>query len=126
LAHANAVPTGIYAIRQSLIAIARRLYVREPSVRNCGDQSTRSTQNHRSLSVSISWGRSVAKAAVKLHTLLDLRAHSTSPISAARWMRSLSEQLVPEPGAFYTWIVASSTLTPLSFPPSGQLLRDSR
>ncbi len=108
LAPANAVRDWrIYAdFAHSLIGIARRLYVREPlRRRTAGDRLCARRHDHRSLSVGISVApfRS-AKAAIKLHTLLDLRGNIPTFIHISNGKMhevNVLDQLLPEPGACY-------------------------
>jgi len=108
LAHANAVRDWrIYAdFAQSLIGIARRLYVREPF--GVELQETVYALDATTIDLCLSvfpWApfRS-AKAAIKLHTLLDLRGNIPTfmHISNGKMHEvNVLDQLLPEPGAFY-------------------------
>jgi hypothetical protein len=95
-----------HALAQGLIARARRLYANEPLAAEL--EQTVSALDSTTIDLCLSlfpWARfRSTKAAVKLHTLLDLRG----PIPTMIWIsegkmadvRALDE-LVPEPGAFY-------------------------
>jgi hypothetical protein len=108
LANANAVRDWrIYAdFAQSLIAIARRLYVQEPF--GVDLQETVYALDTTTIDLCLSvfpWApfRS-AKAAIKLHTLLDLRGNIPAFIHISDGkMHEVNglDQLLPEPGAFY-------------------------
>jgi hypothetical protein len=108
LAHANAVRNWrIYAdFAQRLIGIARRLYVQEPF--GVELQETVYALDTTTIDLCLSvfpWApfRS-AKAAVKLHTLLDLRGNIPTfmHISDGKMHEvHILDQLLPEPGAFY-------------------------
>jgi hypothetical protein len=108
LANANAVRDWrIYAdFAQSLISIARRLYVQEPF--GVDLQETVYALDATTIDLCLSvfpWAvfRS-AKAAIKLHTLLDLRGNIPTfiHISAGKVHEvNVLDQLLPEPGAFY-------------------------
>jgi len=108
LANANAVRDWrIYAdFAQSLIGIARRLYVQEPF--GVELQETVYALDATTIDLCLSvfpWAvfRS-AKAAIKLHTLLDLRGNIPTfiHISAGKVHEvNILDQLLPEPGAFY-------------------------
>jgi Domain of unknown function (DUF4372)/Transposase DDE domain len=108
LAHANAVRDWrIYAdFAQSLIGIARRLYVREPF--GVELQETVYALDTTTIDLCLSvfpWApfRS-AKAAIKLHTLLDLRGNIPTFIHISNGKMheiNVLDQLLPEPGAFY-------------------------
>jgi len=108
LANANAVRDWrVYAdLAQSLIAIARRLYAEEPfgiDLKNTVYALDASTID---LCLSVfSWApfRST-KAAVKLHTLLDLRGNIPAFLHISDGKLhdvNVLDLLVPEPGAFY-------------------------
>jgi hypothetical protein len=108
LAHANAVRDWrIYAdFAQSLIAIARRLYVQEPF--GVELQETVYALDTTTIDLCLSvfpWAPfRLAKAAVKLHTLLDLRGNIPTFIHISDGKMhevNILDQLVPEPGAFY-------------------------
>ena len=108
LANANAVRDWrIYAdFAQSLIAIARRLYVQEPF--GVDLQETVYALDTTTIDLCLSvfpWApfRS-AKAAIKLHTLLDLRGNIPAFIHISDGKMhevNVLDQLSPEPGAFY-------------------------
>ena len=108
LANANAVRDWrIYAdFAQSLIAIARRLYVQEPF--GVDLQETVYALDTTTIDLCLSvfpWApfRS-AKAAIKLHTLLDLRGNIPAFIHISDGKMhevNVLDQLLPEPGAFY-------------------------
>src|SRR5882672_2704493 len=108
LAHANAVRDWhIYAdFAQSLIAIARRLYVREPFGVELRETVYALDTTTIDLCLSVfPWAPfRLAKAAVKLHTLLDLRGNIPTflHISDGKMHEvNILDQLLPEPGAFY-------------------------
>ena len=108
LAHANATRDWrIYCdFAQSLIAMARRLYVNEPF----GVELTETVYALDATTIDLClsvfpWApfRST-KAAIKLHTLLDLRGNIPSfiRISDGRWHEiNVLDELITEPGAFY-------------------------
>jgi len=108
LAHANATRDWrIYAdFAQSLIGIARRLYSLEPFAVDL--QETVYALDATTIDLCLSvfpWAvfRST-KAAIKLHTLLDLRGNIPTfiHISAGKVHEvNILDQLLPEPGAFY-------------------------
>jgi Domain of unknown function (DUF4372)/Transposase DDE domain len=108
LANANAVRDWrIYAdFAQSLIGIARRLYVQDQF--GVALQETvyalDTTTSDLCLSV-FPWAPfRLAKAAVKLHTLLDLRGNIPTFIHISDGKMhevNILDQLLPEPGAFY-------------------------
>lgn len=108
LANANAVRDWrIYAdFAQSLIAIARRLYVQEPF--GVDLQETVYALDTTTIDLCLSvfpWApfRS-AKAAIKLHTLLDLRGNIPAFIHISDGKMhevNVLDQLLPEPGSFY-------------------------
>jgi hypothetical protein len=108
LANANAVRDWrIYAdYAQKLIAIARTLYANEPFGVDLKESVYALDATMIDLCLSVfPWApfRS-AKAAIKLHTLLDLRGNIPSflPISDGKMHEvNILDQLVPEPGAFY-------------------------
>jgi hypothetical protein len=108
LANANAVRDWrIYAdFAQSLINIARRLYVDEPFGVDLANTVYALDATTIDLCLSVfAWApfRST-KAAVKLHTLLDLRGNIPSfiHISDGKWHEvNIFDMLVPEAGAFY-------------------------
>jgi hypothetical protein len=108
LAHANAVRDWrIYAdFAQSLIAIARRLFVREPFGVELRETVYALDTTTIDLCLSVfPWAPfRLAKAAVKLHTLLDLRGNIPTflHISDGKMHEvNILDQLWPEPGAFY-------------------------
>ena len=108
LAHANAVRDWrIYAnFAQSLIGIARRLYAQEPF--GVDLQETVYALDATTIDLCLSvfpWAvfRST-KAAIKLHTLLDLRGNIPTFIHISDGKVhevNILDQLLPEPGAFY-------------------------
>jgi hypothetical protein len=108
LANANAVRDWrIYAdFAQSLIAIARRLYAQEPF--GVDLQETVYALDATTIDLCLSvfpWAvfRS-AKAAIKLHTLLDLRGNIPTFIHISDGKVhevNILDRLLPEPGAFY-------------------------
>ena len=108
LANANAVRDWrIYAdFAQSLIAIAQHLYVQEPF--GVDLQETVYALDTTTIDLCLSvfpWApfRS-AKAAIKLHTLLDLRGNIPAFIHISDGKMhevNVLDQLLPEPGAFY-------------------------
>ena len=108
LANANAVRDWrIYAdFAQSLIGIARRLYAQEPFGLEL--QETVYALDATTIDLCLSvfpWAvfRS-AKAAIKLHTLLDLRGNIPTFIHISDGKVhevNILDQLLPEPGAFY-------------------------
>jgi len=108
LANANAVRDWrIYAdFAQSLIGIARRLYTQEPF--GVDLQETVYALDATTIDLCLSvfpWAvfRS-AKAAIKLHTLLDLRGNIPTFIHISDGKvheGNILDQLLPEPGAFY-------------------------
>jgi hypothetical protein len=108
LANANAVRDWrIHAdYAQSLIAIARALYANEPFGVDLKESVYALDATTIDLCLSVfPWApfRS-AKAAVKLHTLLDLRGNIPSFIHISDGKMhevNILDQLVPEPGAFY-------------------------
>ncbi|MBW7885904.1 MAG: IS4 family transposase [Caldilineaceae bacterium] len=108
LANANAVRDWrIYAdFAQSLISIARRLYVDEPFGVDLASTVYALDATTIDLCLSVfPWApfRST-KAAVKMHTLLDLRGNIPSfiHISDGKWHEvNIFDMLVPEAGAFY-------------------------
>src|SRR6266516_1300874 len=108
LANANAVRDWrIYAdFAQSLIGIARPLYVDEPF--GVDLQDTVYALDATTIDLCLSffpWAPfQSTKAAVKLHTLLDLRGNIPTFIHISDGKLhevSILDQLVPEPGAFY-------------------------
>ena len=108
LANANAVRDWrIYAnFAQSLIGIARRLYAQEPF--GVDLQETVYALDATTIDLCLSvfpWAlfRST-KAAIKLHTLLDLRGNIPTFIHISDGKVhevNILDQLLPEPGAFY-------------------------
>src|SRR4249920_3238945 len=108
LANANAIRDWrIYCeFAQSLIAIARRLYAEEPIGIELKDTVYALDSTTIDLCLSIfAWApfRST-KAAIKLHTLLDLRGSIPSFIFISDGKLhdvNILDQLVPEPGAIY-------------------------
>jgi hypothetical protein len=108
LANANAVRDWrIYAdFAQSLIGIARRLYVDEPFGVDLKDTVYALDTTTIDLCLSVfPWAPFQAtKAAVKLHTLLDLRGNIPTFIHISDGKMhevNILDQLLPEPGAFY-------------------------
>ena len=91
---------------QSVIGIARRLYANEPFGLDLTDTvyALDATTIHLCLSV-FPWAPFRAtKAAIKLHTLLDLRGNIPSFIFISDGKLhevNVLDQLLPEPGAFY-------------------------
>jgi Domain of unknown function (DUF4372)/Transposase DDE domain len=108
LANANAVRDWrIYAeFAQHLIGIARRLYVDDPVALELDETVYALDSTTIDLCLSVfPWApfRST-KAAVKLHTLLDLRGNIPSSIFISDGKMhdvNILDQLVPEAGAFY-------------------------
>lgn len=108
LANANATRDWrIYCdFAQSLIAMARRLYVNESFGVQLSETVYALDATTIDLCLSVfPWApfRS-AKAAVKLHTLLDLRGNIPSfiRISDGKWHEiNVLDELITEPGAFY-------------------------
>ena len=108
LANANAVrDRRIYAdFAQSLISIARRLYANDSFGIDLADTVYALDATTIDLCLSVfPWApfRST-KAAVKMHTLLDLRGNIPSfiHISDGKWHEvNIFDMLVPEAGAFY-------------------------
>ena len=108
LANANATRDWrIYCdFAQSLIAMARRLYVNEPFGVDLKDTVYALDATTIDLCLSVfPWApfRST-KAAIKLHTLLDLRGNIPSfiRISDGKWHEvNVLDELITEPGAFY-------------------------
>ena len=108
LANANAVRDWrIYAdFAQSLIGIARRLYVDEPFGADLKNTVYALDTTTIDLCLSVfPWAPfQSTKAAVKLHTLLDLRGNIPTfiHISDGKFHEvNVLDQLVPEAGAFY-------------------------
>lgn len=108
LANANAIRDWrIYCdFAQSLIAMARRLYANEPFGVDLKDTVYALDATTIDLCLSVfPWApfRST-KAAIKLHTLLDLRGNIPSfiRISDGKWHEiNVLDELITEPGAFY-------------------------
>ena len=108
LANANATRDWrIYCdFAQSLIAMVRRLYVNEPFGVDLKDTVYALDATTIDLCLSVfPWApfRST-KAAIKLHTLLDLRGNIPSfiRISDGKWHEvNVLDELITEPGAFY-------------------------
>lgn len=108
LANANAVRSWrIYAdFAQRLISIARGLYVDEPFGVDLSNTAYALDSTTIDLSLSLfPWAPfRRAKAAVKLHTLLDLRGNIPSFIHISDGKLhdvNILDQLIPEAGAFY-------------------------
>src|SRR5215470_19520098 len=109
LANANATRDWrVYAdFAQSLIGIARRLYAQEPF--GIELQETVYALDATTIDLCLSvfpWAVfRTAKAAIKLHTLLDLRGHIPTFIHISDGKVhevNILDQLLPEPGAFYS------------------------
>lgn len=108
LANANAVRDWrIYAdFAQSLIGIARPMYVDEPFGVDLKDTVYALDTTTIDLCLSVfPWAPfQQSKAAVRLHTLLDLRGNIPTFIHISDGKMhevNILDQLVPEPGAFY-------------------------
>ena len=108
LANANAVRDWrIYAdFAQSLIGIARRLYAEEPFGVELKESVYALDTTTIDLCLSVfPWAPfRTTKAAIKLHTLLDLRGNIPSFIHISHGKMhevNILDQLLPEPGAFY-------------------------
>jgi len=108
LANANAVRDWrIHAdFAQSLIGIARSLYADEPFGVDLDNTVYALDATTIDLCLSVfPWAPfRTAKAAVRMHTLLDLRGNIPSfiHISDGKWHEvNIFDMLVPEPGAFY-------------------------
>ncbi len=109
LANANAVRDWrIYAdFAQSLIGIARPLYVDEPfgvDLKDTVYALDATTDRLVSVGVSVGAVSAAPRAAIRLHTLLDLRGNIPTfiHISDGRFSDvTVLDQLVPEAGAFY-------------------------
>jgi uncharacterized protein DUF4372/DDE family transposase len=108
LANANAVRDWrIYAdFAQSLIAVARPLYIDEPFGVDLKDSVYALDTTTIDLCLSVfPWALfQSTKAAVKLHTLLDLRGNIPTFIHISDGKMhevNILDQLIPEPGAFY-------------------------
>ena len=108
LADANSVRDWrIYAdLAQLLIARARRLYADEPLAVEL--EQTVYALDSTTIDLCLSlfpWARfRSTKAAVKLHTLLDLRGPIPTMISISEGKQAdvrVLDELIPEPGAFY-------------------------
>jgi hypothetical protein len=108
LADANSVRDWrIYAdLAQGLITRARRLYADEPM--GVELQQTVYALDSTTIDLCLSlfpWARfRSAKAAIKLHTLLDLRGPIPTMISISEGKQAdvrVLDELIPEPGAFY-------------------------
>jgi len=97
----------IYAnFAQSLIGMARRLYAQEPFGVDLNETVYALDTTTIDLCLSVfPWAPFMAtKAAVKLHTLLDLRGNIPSFIHISDGKLhevNILDQLLPEPGAFY-------------------------
>jgi hypothetical protein len=97
----------IYAdFAQSLIGIARRLYAEEPFGVDLNETVYALDATTIDLCLSVfPWARFMStKAAVKLHTLLDLRGNIPTFIHISDGKLhevNVLDELVPEPGAFY-------------------------
>jgi len=97
----------IYAdVAQSLIAIARPLYVNEPFGVDLTESVYALDTTTIDLCLSVfSWAPfRRTKAAIKLHTLLDLRGNIPAFIHISDGKLhevNILDQLLPEPGAFY-------------------------
>jgi Domain of unknown function (DUF4372)/Transposase DDE domain len=108
LANANATRDWrIYCeFAQRLIAMARRLYANEPFGVDLKDTvyALDATTIDLCLSIFLWAPFRSTKAAIKLHTLLDLRGNIPSfiHISDGKWHEvNLLDELIVEPGAFY-------------------------
>jgi len=108
LANANLIRDWrIYAdVAQSLIGIARRLYIDQPFGVDLKETVYALDTTTIDLCLSVfSWAPfRTAKAAVKLHTLLDLRGNIPAFIHISDGKMhevNVLDQLLPEPGAFY-------------------------
>ena len=108
LANANATRDWrIYAdFAQRLIGIARRLYVDEPFAVDLANTAYALDSTTIDLSLSLfPWAPfRTTKAAVKMHTLLDLRGNIPSFIHISDGKLhdvNILDQLIPEAGAFY-------------------------
>ena len=97
----------IYAdLAQRLIARARRLYAHEPLAVELKQTVYALDSTTIDLCLSLfAWARfRSTKAAVKLHTLLDLRGPIPTMISITEGKQAdvrVLDELIPEPGAFY-------------------------
>jgi hypothetical protein len=108
LAEANgARDWRIYAdLAQGLIARARRLYLHQPLAVELAQTVYALDSTTIDLCLSLfPWARfRSTKAAVKLHTLLDLRGPIPTVISITEGKQAdvrVLDELIPEPGAFY-------------------------
>lgn len=108
LSNANAVRDWrIYAdFAQSLIGIARKLYINEPLGLDLSETVYALDTTTIDLCLSMfPWAPfRTAKAAIKLHTLLDLRGNIPSFIHISDGKLhevNVLDMLIPEPGAFY-------------------------
>jgi len=108
LANANATRDWrIYAdFAQRLIGIARKLYINEPFGIDLSNTAYALDSTTIDLSLSLfPWAPfRMTKAAVKLHTLLDLRGNIPSFIHISDGKLhdvNILDQLIPEAGAFY-------------------------
>ncbi|KAF0204804.1 MAG: hypothetical protein FD173_1525 [Gallionellaceae bacterium] len=108
LSNANAVRDWrIYAdFGQSLISIARNLYINEPLGLDLSETVYALDTTTIDLCLSVfPWAPfRTAKAAIKLHTLLDLRGNIPSFIHISDGKMhevNVLDMLIPEPGAFY-------------------------
>ena len=108
LANANATRDWrIYAdFAQRLIGIARRLYINEPFGVDLANTAYALDSTTIDLSLSLfPWAPfRTTKAAVKMHTLLDLRGNIPSFIHISDGKLhdvNILDQLIPEAGAFY-------------------------
>ena len=108
LSNANAVRDWrIYAdFGQSLISIARKLYLNEPLGFDLSETVYALDTTTIDLCLSVfPWAPfRTAKAAIKLHTLLDLRGNIPSFIHISDGKLhevNVLDMLIPEPGAFY-------------------------
>lgn len=108
LANANATRDWrIYAdFAQRLIAIARKLYINEPFGVDLANTAYALDSTTIDLSLSLfPWAPfRTTKAAVKMHTLLDLRGNIPSFIHISDGKLhdvNILDQLIPEAGAFY-------------------------
>jgi len=108
LSNANAVRDWrIYAdFGQSLISVARKLYINEPLGLDLSETVYALDTTTIDLCLSVfPWAPfRTAKAAIKLHTLLDLRGNIPSFIHISDGKLhevNVLDMLIPEPGAFY-------------------------
>ena len=99
----------IYAdLAQLLIARARRLYAQDPLGVELAQTAYALDSTTIDLCLSLfPWARfRSAKAAIKLHTLLDLRGPIPTMISISEGKQAdvrILDELIPEPGAFYAF-----------------------